>query len=214
MTMALINNYQRGTLPMTHEPEPLELVPAGDAHLTPAGPAREALISLVMHAVDSPNTQRNYRIALDEFLDWWDAAARPVLTKAVVQEYKTVLQGRGLAPSTINLKLSALRKLVAEAADNGLIDPVHANGIQAVKGAKTEGHRSGNWLTKAQALLNAPDPTTTKGLRELASPGRRCCTLGKGGGRPRDSFRKWGCSTKSAPVLCTAMSFDEPRPLG
>ena len=37
-----------------------------------------------------------------------------------------------------------------------------------MKGVASKGVRPGNWLTakQAQALLNAPDITTTKGLRD------------------------------------------------
>jgi integrase len=130
----------------------------------------EQLIALAIDGVDSPRSKRNYGIALREFFTWHEGKGRPPLTKALVQEYKAVLRGNGLAPSTINLKLSAIRKLTAEAADNGLVDPVHAKGVKAVKGVKTEGVRMGNWLTKEQAqqLLDAPDPTTLKGLRDRA----------------------------------------------
>ena len=43
-------------------------------------------------------------------------------------------------------------------------------GIGRVKGVKSQGVRTGNWLSlqQAQALLNAPDVRTTKGLRDRA----------------------------------------------
>src|ERR1017187_10341021 len=43
-------------------------------------------------------------------------------------------------------------------------------GIARVQSAKSMGVRTGNWLSlkQAQALLNAPDITTTKGLRDRA----------------------------------------------
>jgi hypothetical protein len=67
--------------------------------------------------------------------------------------------------------MSAIRKLAAEAADNGLLAPELAAGIARVKSAKTQGIRTGNWLSlrQAQALLSAPDATTTKGLRTVPS---------------------------------------------
>jgi site-specific recombinase XerD len=37
-----------------------------------------------------------------------------------------------------------------------------------VKGVASKGVRLGNWLSLKQALLNAPDITTTKGLRDRA----------------------------------------------
>jgi site-specific recombinase XerD len=57
-----------------------------------------------------------------------------------------------------------------EATDNGLLAPELAAGIQRVKSAKSTGVRAGNWLSlrQAQALLNAPDITTLKGLRDRA----------------------------------------------
>jgi site-specific recombinase XerD len=59
---------------------------------------------------------------------------------------------------------------VHEAADNQLLDPAIAASIDNVPGAKQKGQRVGNWLTTAQAqhLLNAPDTTTLKGLRDVA----------------------------------------------
>src|SRR5947208_7839277 len=66
--------------------------------------------------------------------------------------------------------MSAIRKLAAEAADNGLCAPELAAGISRVKSAKSTGIRVGNWLSlrQAQALLSAPDITTLRGLRDSA----------------------------------------------
>ena len=55
--------------------------------------------------------------------------------------------------------MSAIRKYAAEAVDNGLLAPELDAGISRVKSAKTQGIRTGNWLSQrqAQALLSAPD---------------------------------------------------------
>jgi site-specific recombinase XerD len=68
------------------------------------------------------------------------------------------------------VRITAVRKLAVEAADNGLLAPELANGITRVKGVASKGVRLGNWLTarQSQALLNAPDATTNKGLRDRA----------------------------------------------
>lgn len=146
---------------------PNALMPHDDLR---AGSSVHALIQVVLDAVDSPRTKRTYAAALAEFFSWYAAQGRPPLTKATVQAYRAYLVERGLAPSSVNVQLAAIRKLVSEAADNGALDQVHANGIKAVKGVRMEGVRAGNWLTReqAQALLNAPDPTTRKGLRDRA----------------------------------------------
>jgi len=66
--------------------------------------------------------------------------------------------------------MSAIRKLAAEAADNGLLAPELAAGISRVRSAKSVGIRVGNWLSvrQAQSLLNAPDVATVRGLRDRA----------------------------------------------
>ena len=130
----------------------------------------QPVIDLVLDGLTSDHSKRAYGKALTDFLAWHADQGRPPLSKALVQHYKVVLEESGLSPSTINLRLSAIRKLAREAADNGMIDQTLANGIKAVKGVKTAGVRSGNWLTKdqAQELLNAPDVETLKGLRDRA----------------------------------------------
>ena len=129
----------------------------------------KAIINLVLDSLTSENSKRAYSKALTDFMTWYEQG-KPGLTKATVQRYKAILQGQGLAASSINQRLSAIRKLANEAADNNLIDPVLANGIARVKGVTSHGVRAGLWLTKdqAQALINAPDTRTIKGLRDRA----------------------------------------------
>ena len=45
------------------------------------------------------------------------------------------------------MRLAAVRRLVYEAADTGLLSPDLAAGIRRMKGAKKLGMRLGNWLT-------------------------------------------------------------------
>ena len=128
------------------------------------------LIRLVTNSLDSPNSRVMYAKALNDFLDWYQDQGKTGLTKAVVNEYKDHLQCLKYAPSSINQKLSAIRKLAVEASDNGLIDGQIASGVTRVKGVKSAGVRVGNWLTKdqAQELVNSTDKTTLKGLRDRA----------------------------------------------
>ena len=130
----------------------------------------EQLKRMVTDDLTSPYSRVMYAKALDDFLAWYQSTGKRGLTKAVVAEYKAHLQAQGYAPSTINQKLSAIRKLAAEAADNGLMDAQLANGVKALKGVKSAGVRTGNWLTRdqAQKLLQTPDITTLKGLRDRA----------------------------------------------
>lgn len=127
-------------------------------------------IQLVLDSVTSPLTKVAYRKALSDFFTWWAEQGQPPLTKAVVQRYVAVLIEGGFSSSSVNVRLSAIRKLVREAADNGQLAPFEAESIARVKGIKKQGRRTGTWLSKAQAqeLLLAPDVATLRGLRDRA----------------------------------------------
>jgi len=128
------------------------------------------LKALVLDSVSSPITKRVYNLGLDEFFAWYSQEVRPGFTKATVAAWRVALEARKLGAVSINVRITAVRKLAVESADNGLLAPELANGITRVKGVASKGVRLGNWLTakQAQALLNAPDVTTNKGLRDRA----------------------------------------------
>src|SRR5258707_3082922 len=128
----------------------------------------QMLKALVLDSVSSPITRRVYNMALDEFICWYKQAPRPGFTKATVSAWRASLEARSLGSSSIIIRMSAIRKLAGEAADNGLLAPELAAGIIRVKSVKSTGIRVGNWLSQrqAQALLSAPDITTVRGLRD------------------------------------------------
>src|SRR3984957_17197788 len=130
----------------------------------------EKLKALVLDSVSSPITKRVYNMALNEFMAWFQQAPRPGFTKATVSAWRVSLEERRLGSSSIIIRMSAIRKLAAEAADNGLLAPELALGISRVKSVKSTGIRVGNWLSQrqAQSLLSAPDITTITGLRDRA----------------------------------------------
>ena len=130
----------------------------------------EAVKRLVLDAVSSPSTRTMYAKALDDFFQWREEQGRPAFTRAAVQAHRAVLESKGYAPSTINQRLAAVKKLAREAAANGFLEAEIAAGIDQVAGVKQQGLRAGNWLTRAQAeaLINCPDPSTLKGKRDRA----------------------------------------------
>ena len=130
----------------------------------------DRLKQMVLDSVSSPITKRVYNMALDEFLAWFKQAPRPGFTKATVSAWRVSLEERKLGSSSIIIRMSAIRKLAREAADNGILAPELAAGIARVSSAKSVGIRMGNWLSarQAQTLLNAPDVTTLRGLRDRA----------------------------------------------
>jgi integrase len=125
--------------------------------------AQQRLRRMVLDSVPSPNSRRNYAKALDDLFAL--SAGRP-LTRALLMEYRASMEA--LAPSTINVRLSAVRKLVAEARQNGLIGVEDAASLSAVPNIRQQGTRLGNWLTREQAkeLLAVPDRSTLKGKRD------------------------------------------------
>jgi site-specific recombinase XerD len=75
-----------------------------------------------------------------------------------------------LSPSTINVRLSAIRKLVGEARRNGMIGREEAADLNDVPNVQQKGIRLNNWLTREQPkeLLAVPYPSTLKGKRDCA----------------------------------------------
>jgi site-specific recombinase XerD len=130
----------------------------------------DTLIQSVLGSVDSINTVRVYRLALQDFRQWYIEHGNAVLSKAMIQSYTLELKEKGMNAGSINLRLIAIRRLVSEAADNGTLDPAIVAGILRIKGMRAEGRRLGNWLTKLQTqeLLNSVSTSTIRGKRDKA----------------------------------------------
>jgi site-specific recombinase XerD len=130
----------------------------------------DIIIQTILDSLDSAHSRRAYERHLREFIAWHQSSGQTTLSKATVQRYVAELRESGLSAATINQRLSAIRKLAAEASDNGALDAQIASGIKSIKGVRQEGTRTGNWLQKQQAqqLLDAADIETLKGLRDRA----------------------------------------------
>ena len=121
------------------------------------------LRKMVLDSVRSPHTRRNYAKALDDLFAF--SAGRP-LTRSLLLEYRTSLDA--LSSSTVNVRLSAIRKMVSEARKNGMLGSEEAENLTGVPNISQKGERRGNWLTKEQTreLLAVPDRATLKGKRD------------------------------------------------
>jgi len=120
-------------------------------------PDLEQSKTAVLHSLGAASSQESYRHAIDEFIGWYCSEPRLAFNRTVVLRYRFFLEQKNLAPSTINVRLAAVRRLAYEASDTGLLSPELAAGIRRVKGAKRLGVRIGNWLSVEQArdLLRA-----------------------------------------------------------
>ncbi len=133
-------------------------------------PDLEHAKSAVLVSLRSPESQRSYRRSIEDFVCWYCSEPRLSFNKTVVTRYRIHLEGKLLAPGTINVRLAAVRRLAYEAADTGLLSPDLAAGIRRVKGAKKLGMRLGNWLTveEARASWQLPNMHSVKGKRDRA----------------------------------------------
>jgi integrase len=120
---------------------------------------------MVLNSVVSEHSKRNYAKALDDLFLF--AASRP-LTRALLMEWRAAMNK--LSPSTVNVRLSAMRKLVTEARRNGMLGAEEAANLTEIPNIAEKGTRLGNWLTReqAKALLAVPDRSTIKGKRDYA----------------------------------------------
>src|SRR3954465_9730106 len=115
------------------------------------------LKALVLDSVSSPITRRVYNLGLDEFIAWYALEPRPGFTKATVCSWRVSLEARGLGTVSINVRITAVRKLAVEAADNGLLAPELATGITRVKGVASKGVRLRNVYGIASSPVLADD---------------------------------------------------------
>src|SRR5215470_14297149 len=124
----------------------------------------------VLHSLAAVSSQQSYGHAIDEFIGWYCSEPRLSFNRTVVLRYRFFLEQKNLAPSTINVRLAAVRRLAYEASDTGLLSPELAAGIRRVQGAKRLGVRIGNWLSveQARALLRALVVETARGKRDRA----------------------------------------------
>lgn len=150
---------------------PTPQVPALRGEDQPDPQIVQNIVKIVLDGLTSPQSKRAYSRALQAFLAWSAANPHPQgLCRASVQAYRAYLLDSGVSSATVNLHLSAVRKLAQEAGDNGLIPSHIAGGIARIQGTKRLGVRTGNWLTldQAEAILAAPDSETLRGMRDRA----------------------------------------------
>jgi len=124
----------------------------------------------VLNSLTSTSAQRTYDRAITDFVEWYCSEPRLAFNRTVVLRYRIYLEQKQYAPTTINLRLAAVRRVAYEAADSGLLSPELAAGIRRVKGVRRIGVRVGNWLTAEQGkrLLTAASGDSLRGKRNYA----------------------------------------------
>ena len=132
----------------------------------------EKLKTLVLGSVSSPITKRVYNIALNEFMEWFQDAPRPGFTKATVSAWRVSLEERRLGSSSVIIRKSAIRKLVAEGADNGLL--VSADISQPCGNQENAARRSASTPRSGSQKSLPTAGVAARWLREAMAIGRVC----------------------------------------
>jgi hypothetical protein len=83
-------------------------------------PDLEQSKSAVLNSLTSSSSKRSYDHAIREFINWHCSEPRLAFNRTVVTRYRIALEQHPHAPSTINLRLAAIRRLAYEASDCGL----------------------------------------------------------------------------------------------
>jgi integrase len=125
-------------------------------------PELEQSKAAVLNTLASPHSRRSYEYAIERFIVWYCDEPRLGFNRSVVVRYRSFLESLSLSAATINLHLSAIRRLADEATESGWLSPELVTGIL--------GRKIGNWLTgnQAQELLNAVSQNTLQGRRDGA----------------------------------------------
>jgi integrase len=133
-------------------------------------PELEHVKAAALGTLVSLHSRRAYQNAIDRFIAWYCSEPRLGFNRAIVLRYRSFLESLSLSPATINLHLSAIRRLADEAAESSMLSPEVAIGIRRVKGVKRLGRRIGDWLTsdQAQSLLYSIPQSTPRGKRDAA----------------------------------------------
>src|ERR1700733_6735454 len=114
-----------GPAPESREGKPLVLTPA-----------QARLRKMVLDAVPSSHSKRNYAKALDDLFQF--CASRP-LSRSLLMEWRAAMES--LSPSTINVRLSAVRKMIGEARKNGMLGAEEAATLTDVPNIRQKGTR-------------------------------------------------------------------------
>ncbi len=93
----------------------------------------------MLNTLASQHSRRSYEYAIERFIAWYCSEPRLTFNRSVVVKYRSFLECLSLSTATINLHLSAIRRLADESAESGWLSPEHAIGIRRVKGVKRLG---------------------------------------------------------------------------
>src|SRR5258707_1689203 len=82
-------------------------------------PDLEQSKNAVLNSLAAASSQESYAHAIDEFIGWDCSEPRFAFNRSVVLRYRFFVEQNNLAPSTINMRLAAVRRLAHMVGDTG-----------------------------------------------------------------------------------------------
>lgn len=79
-------------------------------------PDLEQSKNAVLNSLAAASSEESYGHAIDEFIGWHCSESRLAFNRSVVLRYRFFIEQKNLAPSTINVRLAAVRRLAHNAA--------------------------------------------------------------------------------------------------
>ena len=86
-------------------------------------PELEQSRAAVLNTFASIHSRRSYTFAINSFIAWYCSEPRLNFNRAVVVRYRSHLENTRLSASTIDLHMSAIRRLADESAESGWLTP-------------------------------------------------------------------------------------------
>lgn len=119
-------------------------------------PDLEQSKTAVLNSLTSTSGQRSYGRAITDFVEWYCSEPRLAFNRTVVLRYRIYLEQKLYAPTTINLRLAAVRRVAYEAADSGLLSPADGSkefaGLVSVLGTGSAPSRASGFCPVQTAI--------------------------------------------------------------
>jgi hypothetical protein len=118
--------------------------------------------SAILNSLGSEGSRRAYEFALDEFIVWYCSEPRLAFNRIVVTRYRLSLEERGLAASTVNQRLAAVRTFTVPYSDTTVQNAI----IQAENILTTNGAAS---FTGPTLISSTPSTTSSTNTVQTGS---------------------------------------------
>lgn len=122
-------------------------------------------------SIESANTRRAYELDIRDFMAFTgieEPTGFRLVTRAHVLAWRKSLEARELSPATVRRKLAALASLYEFLCDRNAVEQNPVKGVKRPKVDTYEGKTPALGDHQARELLDAPDTSKLKGLRDRA----------------------------------------------